>query len=123
MDWSTASVKRRNQVPPGFWVEDAFGEVLRQIRNTRKLSQEALARQTGFDRTFIGMLERGLVSPSLRTLFRLAESLASLRQKSFDAWNDRSPLVLFRLVRPEGRPRLKLLFTPGWEFILWGLAQ
>jgi len=72
---STSTIKRRNRVPSGLGVEDAFGKVFRQIRKKRNLSQEMLARQTGFDRTFIGMLERGLASPSLRTLFRLAEGL------------------------------------------------
>lgn len=72
---SISAVKRRNRVPSGLRVEDAFGEVFREIRKKRNLSQETLARQTGFDRTFIGMLERGLASPSLRTLFRLAEGL------------------------------------------------
>jgi transcriptional regulator with XRE-family HTH domain len=75
MSSSTSTAKRRNQVPSGRGVEDAFGEVLRHIRKKRNLSQEMLARQTGFDRTFVGMLERGLASPSLRTLFRLAEGL------------------------------------------------
>jgi transcriptional regulator with XRE-family HTH domain len=75
MSGSTVSVKRRNPTSSEARGQDAFGAVLRQARIGRNLSQDALALQTGFDRTFIGMLERGLASPSLRTLFRLAEVL------------------------------------------------
>jgi len=56
-------------------IEGIFGEVLRHIRNERGLSQEALAFTSGYHRTYIGQLERGEKSPSLRTLFNLCEAL------------------------------------------------
>ena len=56
-------------------LEKAFGLALRQLRQERGLSQEALGFQSGYHRTYISLLERGLKSPSLRTLFRLAEVL------------------------------------------------
>lgn len=55
--------------------EMAFGRVLRKIRETRKLSQEELAARSGYHRTYVGQLERGEKSPSLRTLFNLAVTL------------------------------------------------
>lgn len=55
--------------------EHAFGRALRKVRQQRGLSQEALAFVTGYHRTYIGMLERGESSPSLRTIFNLAASL------------------------------------------------
>ena len=56
-------------------LEKAFGHALRQLRQERGLSQEALGFQSGYHRTYISLLERGLKSPSLRTLFHLAEVL------------------------------------------------
>jgi len=56
-------------------VEDAFGEVLRDLREQRGLSQEALALIGGLDRTFISLLERGLRQPSLTTVLQIAAAL------------------------------------------------
>jgi transcriptional regulator with XRE-family HTH domain len=54
---------------------NAFGAVLREARLQRGLSQEALALESGLDRTFISMLERGMRQPSLSTLFAVAAVL------------------------------------------------
>jgi transcriptional regulator with XRE-family HTH domain len=56
--------------------EVAFGRVLRRIRESRSLSQEELAARSGYHRTYIGQLERGEKSPSLRTLFALGGTLS-----------------------------------------------
>ena len=53
----------------------AFGSTLRETRRARGLTQEELARVGGFDRTYTSLLERGLRTPSLAVLFRLAEAL------------------------------------------------
>ncbi len=55
--------------------EDAFGLVLRSLRQERGMSQETLALDSNLDRTFISLLERGLRQPSLRTIIQLARSL------------------------------------------------
>lgn len=55
--------------------EKAFGQVLRETRKRKGLSQEKLADETNFDRTYISLMERGVQSPTVRTLFRLAEAL------------------------------------------------
>jgi len=55
--------------------EQAFGIVLRDLRQARSLSQEALALESGLDRTFVSLLERGLRQPSLTTILQLARSL------------------------------------------------
>jgi len=49
--------------------------VLRDIRKERGLSQEALAFESGYHATYIGQMERGQKSPSLRTLMNLAGAL------------------------------------------------
>jgi transcriptional regulator with XRE-family HTH domain len=53
----------------------AFGRVLRELRLSKKLTQEELADLAQFDRTFIGLLERGERSASLDTVFKLADVL------------------------------------------------
>jgi transcriptional regulator with XRE-family HTH domain len=55
--------------------EQAFGIVLRDLRQARSLSQEALALESELDRTFISLLERGLRQPSLTTILQLAGPL------------------------------------------------
>ena len=47
--------------------------VLRETRKGMGISQEELAFETGLDRTTVSMLERGLMSPTLRTLVRLSK--------------------------------------------------
>jgi len=58
--------------------EIAFGRELRNFRLKRKISQEELGARSGYHRTYIGQLERGEKSPSLRTLFDLAATLGVL---------------------------------------------
>ncbi|MBK6589663.1 MAG: helix-turn-helix transcriptional regulator [Acidobacteria bacterium] len=45
-----------------------FGKRIRQLRTERKLSQEELSFQTGFHRTYIGMIERGERNISLSNI-------------------------------------------------------
>lgn len=40
--------------------EQAFGRVLREVRADRGLSQEQFGFESGFHRTYISLLERGL---------------------------------------------------------------
>jgi transcriptional regulator with XRE-family HTH domain len=54
---------------------NSFGLVLRQLRQNRGLSQEQLGFESGYHRTYISLLERGQKSPSLQTIFKLAEVL------------------------------------------------
>lgn len=52
-----------------------FGEVLREARIEAGLTQEKLAFEAELDRTFISRLEHNRTSPTLDTLFRLADAL------------------------------------------------
>ena len=54
---------------------EAFGQVLREYRLLRGLSQEGLGLESGLHRTYISQLERGLKSPSLTTIIRMSEIL------------------------------------------------
>ena len=51
--------------------------MLRELRARSGLSQEALAFACGRHRTYVSLLERGLSSPSLQTLFRIADALGA----------------------------------------------
>ena len=55
--------------------EDAFSYVLRKLRKAKGLSQEELAYQSGLDRTYISLLERGLRQPSLSSILQLSNPL------------------------------------------------
>ncbi len=52
-----------------------FGEALRSCRIENGLSQEELAFRAGLHRTYISQLERGMKSPSLETIGRIAKAL------------------------------------------------
>jgi len=58
-------------------LQDAFGQVLKDLRTERGLSQQQLALDSELDRTYISLLERGLRQPTLSTIFQLAEVLKS----------------------------------------------
>jgi transcriptional regulator with XRE-family HTH domain len=55
----------------------AFGRALREARAAANLSQEALALESGVDRTFVSMLERGIRQPALSTVFALSTVLST----------------------------------------------
>lgn len=57
--------------------ETVFGEVLRELRLDRELSQEALAHLCDRQRTYMSLLERDKHSPSIATLFLLADALST----------------------------------------------
>lgn len=52
-----------------------FGARVRTLREKRNLSQAELANKGGFNRNYIGMVERGERNPRLDTLQRLADAL------------------------------------------------
>jgi transcriptional regulator with XRE-family HTH domain len=55
--------------------EEAFAQALRHARKAHNLSQEALGFESGYHRTYISMLERGQMNPSLRTVLSIAAAL------------------------------------------------
>jgi transcriptional regulator with XRE-family HTH domain len=52
-----------------------FGQRIRELRNARNLSQEALAAECGLDRTYISGIERGKRNVSLRNIEVIARAL------------------------------------------------
>jgi transcriptional regulator with XRE-family HTH domain len=66
---------RAKQIQPSAGPEKAFGLALREIRRETGMSQERLALDCDLDRTYVSLMERGLKSPTVRTLFTLARIL------------------------------------------------
>ena len=56
-------------------LEQAFGRAVRARRKQLGLSQEELGFRSDLHRTFVSQIERGVKSPSLRTLQALASAL------------------------------------------------
>lgn len=53
----------------------ALGSAIREARNEVGLSQEALAAETGIDRSYFGHVERGVKNPSYLLIDRIAGGL------------------------------------------------
>lgn len=56
-------------------IDKKFGQILKELRVERGLSQEEFASNVGLHRTYISQLERGLKSPSLRTIKKICDEL------------------------------------------------
>ena len=59
----------------GLQPEEVFGKVLRALRKERSLSQEELAFEAELNRQFVSLIELGQRSPSLGTIYKLAQGL------------------------------------------------
>ena len=68
----------------------AFGTRIRELRLARGLSQEQLAEQTGFHRTYIGMVERGERNLSLSNVGVFAKIFEISISALFDRGDDNS---------------------------------
>lgn len=66
-------MQRHGKPRPG--PEQIFAGILRELRQERGISQEALSFECGVHRTYIGLLERGRMNPSLKTLLSIASAL------------------------------------------------
>ncbi len=53
----------------------AFGQAIRELRKSNNKSQETLAFDAGFDRTYISLLELGHKSPTLDTIMAICNAL------------------------------------------------
>jgi mannose-6-phosphate isomerase-like protein (cupin superfamily) len=86
-----------------------IGEHIRQLRLKRHVSVRAFAAQTGFSASFISQLENGLVSPSLGSMQKIAESLGVTLGDFFAAAAADAEEDL--IVRPRERRRLDSTWT------------
>lgn len=56
-------------------LEVRTGEILRELRLAKEMSQQELANACEMERTHISAIERALRTPSLPTIFKLSEVL------------------------------------------------
>lgn len=54
---------------------ELIGNVIQRFRNEKGMSQEVLSGLAGLDRTHYSKIERGLRSPTIDTLFKIAQAL------------------------------------------------
>jgi transcriptional regulator with XRE-family HTH domain len=94
---SSNPIKNRHVQPP-VGPERAFGDALREIRKEKGISQEQLALDSGLDRTYVSLIERGSQSPTIRSVVKLA-SVLQIKP---------SEIVLrMETLMPKARPRSK----------------
>jgi transcriptional regulator with XRE-family HTH domain len=55
--------------------DSALGRVLRVVREKKHISQDELGHRAGYSRNYIGLVEQGKTSPSVRALFNIATAL------------------------------------------------
>jgi transcriptional regulator with XRE-family HTH domain len=87
------------------------GNRLRQLRAAREISIRALAQKSGLSANALSMIERGKVSPSVSTLYRLAEALGVPVTDFFSPETERQKVVFLK-----AETRTRLPFPGGfWE--------
>ncbi|MDW3192723.1 MAG: helix-turn-helix transcriptional regulator [Cytophagales bacterium] len=52
-----------------------FGNILREERKQKGMSQEKLANLCDLDRSYISRIERGIISPTVKSLFVICAAL------------------------------------------------
>jgi transcriptional regulator with XRE-family HTH domain len=87
------------------------GNRLRQLREGRKISMRALAQMSGLSANALSMIERGKTSPSVSTLYRLADALGIPVTDFFSPESSRKKVVFLK-----ADERTRLPFMRGlWE--------
>jgi transcriptional regulator with XRE-family HTH domain len=81
---------------------------LRELRESRGISMRALAAKSGLSANALSMIERGKTSPSVSTLYKLADALGVSITAFFGAEAERKQVVF---LKHDERPRMP--FTRG----------
>lgn len=66
-------------------------EALREVREEKGISQGALALDTGFDRTYLSLIERGVKSPTIRAFVKMATVLGARPGRLWGGRNECCP--------------------------------
>lgn len=85
-----------------------IGERLRELREARNISMRTLATKSGLSANALSMIERGKASPSVSTLYKLAEALGISITAFFGSDTDRQQVVFLK-----SDERTRVSFTRG----------
>jgi transcriptional regulator with XRE-family HTH domain len=85
-----------------------IGERLRELREARNISMRSLATKSGLSANALSMIERGKASPSVSTLYKLADALGVSITSFFGSDAERKNVVF---IKGDERPRVA--FTRG----------
>jgi transcriptional regulator with XRE-family HTH domain len=101
--------RRISRHPPP--AELALGPRIRELRKAQGLGLVAVAERSGLSLGLISQIERGLTSPSMRSLRQIARALGIQVERLFMAPPAPDPDEALNLVRAEGRRILDLAHT------------
>ena len=91
-----------------------LGARIKQIRKSRRLSQEVLAERAGISAQYVSNIERGRENPTLDLLFRLADALkVSLADMcDYESMEDRRKVraAIQQMLRTGDAERLRVAF-------------
>jgi len=85
-----------------------IGERLRELREARNISMRALATKSGLSANALSMIERGKTSPSVSTLYKLADALGVSITSFFGSDAERKQVVFLK-----ADERARMAFTRG----------
>lgn len=85
-----------------------IGERLRALREERNISMRTLAARSGLSANALSMIERGKASPSVSTLYKLADALGISITTFFASQSDRKQVVFLK-----SDARTRMSFTRG----------
>src|ERR1043165_1903306 len=85
-----------------------IGERLRELREARNISMRALATRSGLSANALSMIERGRASPSVSTLYKLADALGISITSFFGSDMEKKQVVFLK-----AEERTRVSFTRG----------
>jgi transcriptional regulator with XRE-family HTH domain len=85
-----------------------IGDRLRELREARNISMRALATRSGLSANALSMIERGRASPSVSTLYKLADALGVSITSFFGSDSQRKQVVFLK-----ADERSRVSFTRG----------
>ena len=85
-----------------------IGERLRELREARNISMRTLATKSGLSANALSMIERGRASPSVSTLYKLADALGVSITSFFGSDTNRKQVVFLK-----SDERARVSFTRG----------